>query len=317
MHPFEVALSVHTEDLELVFRGWDAIPWADFFLNPRRLRGSDFLMRWSQGVWSEQRIIQAVNTTRRYFCLAYGPSSVAPDDVRGVEVYFERLGEAGLNDLKRPDLLIFRHDERKMIEELVEEVGGEAELPFTPESDPRMQRILSHAILAVECENSLWKARDMPDYGAMLKPQRRLGGLPGLKKAAVLPTIILKDEDRPRLLDWQNQSGIRIHIWHVFYDMAFGLSLDRAQELIASGHIEPTQQVFQAPGGASSTKTIYKIYHHYTYPLGHAVEEPTLIADYIVDKNGHILPYVRFDGGSLKIAPEALDVLAQQVRRGI
>ena len=55
MHPFERALSVATEDIELELRGVTEITWADFWLNPRKLRGSDFLMRWSQGVWSEKQ----------------------------------------------------------------------------------------------------------------------------------------------------------------------------------------------------------------------------------------------------------------------
>ena len=38
----------------------------DFLINPRRLRGSDFLMRWSQGEWSEERLIQAVIETKDY-----------------------------------------------------------------------------------------------------------------------------------------------------------------------------------------------------------------------------------------------------------
>jgi hypothetical protein len=89
-----------------------------------------------------------------------------------------------------------------------------------------MQQILSLAILAVECENSLWKGTSMPDYGAELKPQRRLGGKPGLRKKAVLPTIIVKEEDRKPLQTWQDSIGIPIHVWHVFFDMAFGIALD-------------------------------------------------------------------------------------------
>jgi len=50
MDLFERALSICAEETELVLRGLGEVPWADFFLNPRRLRGSDFLMRWSQGV---------------------------------------------------------------------------------------------------------------------------------------------------------------------------------------------------------------------------------------------------------------------------
>jgi hypothetical protein len=55
-HSFERALAVSTEELELVLRSKCGIGWSDFYLNPRRLRGSDFLMRWSQGVWSEERL---------------------------------------------------------------------------------------------------------------------------------------------------------------------------------------------------------------------------------------------------------------------
>lgn len=57
---FDEALSVSVEELEIQLRGIPQIPWAEFLINPRRLRGSDFLMRWSQGVWSEKRIMQAV-----------------------------------------------------------------------------------------------------------------------------------------------------------------------------------------------------------------------------------------------------------------
>jgi len=31
----------------------------DFLINPRRLRGSDFLMRWAQGRWSEEIVVRA------------------------------------------------------------------------------------------------------------------------------------------------------------------------------------------------------------------------------------------------------------------
>jgi hypothetical protein len=64
----------------------------------------------------------------------------------------------------------------------------------------------------------------LPFFGAELKPQKRLGGKLGLKKNAVLPTIIIKEEDREPLLAWQDLNNIPIHVWHVFFDMAFGLA---------------------------------------------------------------------------------------------
>lgn len=107
-HPFEKALTVCSEDLQGVLNNFPALQWLDFWLNSRRLRGSDFLMRWSQGVWSEHRLTEAVNETGKFFAIPYGPSGTAPTgSVREFELYFERLEAAGLGKIKRPDLLLF------------------------------------------------------------------------------------------------------------------------------------------------------------------------------------------------------------------
>ncbi len=309
-HPFERALAVSKEELAITLRGMDKVPWAEFLLNPRRLRGSDFLMRWSQGAWSEERLTEAVNAAGKYFALPYGPSGTAPDDdVRAFELYFERLDKAGLGGIKRPDLLLFRLSSKDTVDSLIAQLGGLSELPFTAEEDPRMQELLARAVIAVECENSLWRAKQMPNYDTPLTAQKRLSGRLGLKKSAVLPTIIIKEEDRAPLCGWQRDRKIPIHIWHAFFDEAHGISLSRAEELITQGDIQPTRQVFQAPGGATTTKVIYKIYYRHAYPLATTTEEPKLIADSITDKNGHILPYVRFVGGSSRLSDEALAVL--------
>ena len=309
---FEMILSIPAEEFDYSLRGYGLIPWADFLLNPRRLRGSDFLMRWSQGKWSEERLTQAVETTGSYIARPYGPSGVAPDgDVRQFELYFERLERAGLGRLKRPDLLVFKRSDAETVDNAIRQLGGAQELPFTPESERTVKALLEKAVIAVECENSLWIAAKMPDYNATLKSQKRLKGQLGLKKSAVLPTVILKEEDRKPLLGWQRQHGIPIHIWHVFYDRAYGIALLDVERLIRGRRIEATKQIFQAPGGATTTKLIYKIYHHYAYQLAETEEEPKLLAAHLTDKNGHILPYVRFEGGNLLLTSEAKRVLSQ------
>jgi len=308
MHPFEKELFVSIVDIEFELRGITEICWSDFLLNPRRLRGSDFLMRWSQGVWSEKRLIAAVNKTKQFYAIAYGPSGTAPtDDVRAFELYFERLEAAGLGNIKRPDLLIFKNTDKPFVDKFLKKIGGEEELPFIKED--KLQEIVQKSIIAVECENSLWVAEKMPHYNKEMRPQKRLGGKMGLAKNAVLPTVIIKEEDRIPLTKWQKENRIPIHVWHVFFDRAYGLALDDAHRLVEEGLILPTEQVFQAPGGATTTKAIYKYYYHYAYPLGIAKEKPELVPAYIEDKNGHILPYVKFEGGSLEITSEAIKIL--------
>lgn len=310
IHPFERVLSVSPVDFELELRGIKEIYWADFLLNPRKLRGSDFLMRWSQGVWAEKRLVAAINKTNQFYAIAYGPSGTAPtDDVRAFELYFERLEHAGLGKIKRPDLLVFKIADKPFVDKFLTSVGGEAELPFITED--KLQELVSKAIIAVECENSLWVAEKMPFYNVPLKAQKRLGGKLGLAKNAVLPTVIIKEEDKIPLSKWQEQNKIPIHVWHVFFDRAYGLSFDDAQRLVADGLILPTVQIFQAPGGATTKKAIYKYYYHYAYPLGIASEKPNLIPAFIEDKNGHILPYVKFEGGLLEITTDAINLLNQ------
>jgi hypothetical protein len=127
----------------------------------------------------------------------------------------------------------------------------------------------------------------------------------------VLPNVIVKEEDRSLLRKWQKQRGVKVHVWHAFYDLAFGISFDKIETLIRKGLIEPKEQVFQAPGGATTTKRIYQVYYHYAYRLAESVSEPKLVASHIDDKNGHILPYVRFQGGEFRLTPEAREVLSR------
>jgi hypothetical protein len=308
MHPFEKVLSVSKENIEIELKCINEISWADFWLNPRRLRGSDFLMRWSQGVWSEKRLTDAINQTNQFYAIPYGPSGTDPtDDVRAFELYFERLEAAGLGKIKRPDLLIFKIEEKSYVDDFLKDIGGSEELPFIVENE--LQPLIRKSLIAVECENSLWVAEKMPDYNKEMKPQKRLEGKIGLSKSAVLPTVIIKEEDRIPLNRWQIENNIPIHIWHVFFDKAYGLSLNQAEQLVKEGLIEPTIQTFQAPGGATTKKAIYKFYYHYAYHLGISTEKPTLVPDYIEDKNRHILPYVKFAGGSLQITQNALKIL--------
>lgn len=310
MHPFERILSVLETDVDLQLRSVKEISWLDFWLNPRKLRGSDFLMRWSQGVWSEKRLLDAINKTNEFYAIGYGPSGTAPtDDVKAFELYFERLEAAGLGRIKRPDLLLFKKSDKSLVDKFLTNIGGEAELPFIKED--KLQSLVSKAIIAVECENSLWVAGKMPDYNTPMKAQTRLGGKIGLPKNAVLPTVIIKEEDRIPLRKWQKINRIPLHIWHVFFDRAFGLPFNNAERLIRVGLIQPTVQTFQAPGGATTQKAIYKFYYHYAYPLGISEESPRLVPAYIEDKNGHILPYVKFEGGSLKITKEAINILTK------
>ena len=263
--------------------------------------------------------MRTINNTEEYWAIPYGASSIAPEDPRGQETYFDMLDRANPAHTKRPDILVYRKDMMDEINDEIASLGKSIDIQLDFESDAtklpfinelKMMRMIKKAIFAIECENSLWKAKMMPDFGRQLKPMRRLGGNLGLPKNAKTPTVIIKDEDLGRITEWERSTNIPIHTWQIFYDMAIGLALKQAQRLIDKKHIDATLQKFSEPGGGVTEKSIYKIYHNHCYSVGTIVTEPKLEANAIVDSNGHVLPYVKFVGGKMNLSDEAKTIIA-------
>jgi hypothetical protein len=270
----------------------------DFYINPRYLRGSDFLMRWSQGRWSEEILIDAFGRHPNWLALPFGPSSVAPEDPQALESYFERLEASGVG--KRPDLLIFSRKTYEFIRARVEKIGID-NIPFTPEQE--LKFVIEKSVCAVEVENSLWVSKAMPHYGKG-RPCKSDPTLTIFLRSHKVPTVIIKDEDLEPLLTWENKWRIPIYVFHVFYDQGFFISFDRALDFIKRNIVEVTEQTFFAPGGATTKKGIYKIWYTLGAPLGEIVKKADLTSKVVQDKNGHILPYVHFSGGRLQLSKE-------------
>jgi len=303
---FEQLLQTTAVDLEILLPELFSQELYDFYLNPRYLRGSDFLMRWSQGRWAEDIVMRAINATNEFQAIPYGPSSVAPSEPQEMEQYFERLDRAGVIG-KRPDLLILSQPEYEAIRGQLDRISLE-NIPFTPEES--LGFLLSKALIAVEVENSLWIASQMPDYGKGT-PLIKLGHpeLFGFSKNKKVPTVIIKDEDLGPLSLWESQRKVPIFIFHVFHDQAYYISLQRARWLIAEAVISSTKQTFYAPGGPTTHKLIYKIWYTLAHPLGTMTQAPEMTAKFVQDKNGHILPYVHFSGGEMSLSLKVLEEL--------
>jgi hypothetical protein len=339
---FERFLQTTTVDLDFFLPDLFTQVLGELYLNPRYLRGSDFLMRFSQGRWAEDIVTRTINTTDDFCAVPYGPSSVAPSDPHEMERYFERLDKAGAIG-KQPDLLILPRDAYQVIRPQLEDIGL-ANLPFTPEAD--LDFLHSRAIMAVEVENSLWVGREMPNYGQGVeltelitrkrrfrKPEsmarweswienvRRFCAqsearerLRGFLETAKVPTVIIKDEDLEPLVEWETNFNVPIFVFHVFYDEAYYIPLQEARELIDVGVILPTEQTFYAPSGPTTSKYIYKIWYTLAHLLGTLTHAPELSAKFIQDQNGHILPYVHFSGGQMVLSAEITAELESRLR---
>jgi len=234
-------------------------------------RGSNFLQRLQFGQYSEDGLTDAVNRNGGFWACSYGASSYSPTDKQDIESYKKRYEEANPQDTKRPDLLIFHPKDKSTVSDIVKELGGFDELMFVSETDERMRKILSLAILAIECEASLWAAKKMPNYGEALRPQRRINNRNGLPKNAKVPTIIIKAKDLLRLVEWERQNNVPIHVWHAFFDMSRGISLNYAKSLINDGLIDKREQSYDD----KTVRATYNIYYHYSYELATVIQKPT------------------------------------------
>ncbi|MGH9877065.1 MAG: AccI family restriction endonuclease [Nitrososphaerales archaeon] len=273
----------------------------EFLINPRRLRGSDFLMRWAQGRWSEDIVVRAINQTNQLGVLPYGPSTVAPEDPAELELFFEKMGVIS-REGKRPDLLLYEKTTFDWARaELEHRLGSLEKIAET--SSVELRDVIAKAKAAFEIENSLWVTEKMPGFGKPFSRYARGKNKGRLKPAGIIPTIIVKQEDIPRLQQWEAEYAIPVYVVHIFYDRGYFIKFKDILDLLDSGEVGMEIQRFTNPDGtATSPKQIVKVPYIVCKEFG-TVSGPTLVPKTFVDKNGKVMTYVTFSGGELYLRP--------------
>lgn len=291
---------------------------------PPTFRGSDFAMRYAQGQWSEERIMESINASDSYRALPYGRSQVGPENKEEIPAYWEKYIQAESVG-KRPDILILRRED---FESLAERLPEDATLA----TDEELAPFLKVAVCGIEAENSLWVADRMPDYGA-----ERI-----TRKDFKAPTVIVKEQDAPELLAWQEHYEIPICVVQVFYDRGYIIrlneilgtvekieaiqrgegaessgiaSLDEKQNKKKAGQFQKDHGVFvteqsyaDTRTGTSSKKIIYRAHYSVAREFGVLDPDnpPMTKPRVMIESNGKIMAYVHFEGGILNLSAEAL-----------
>jgi hypothetical protein len=298
---------------------------------PPTFRGSDFAMRYEQGRWSEDRIIESICASENYWAFAYGRSAIGPTDKALIAAYWKKYSEAESIG-KRPDILVIRRSDLLRLGSPQEKFGD-----TTLATDSDLQPYLEVAVCGIEAENSLWRSKKMPDYG-----KTKL-----TKLSFVAPTVIVKKEDAPELLAWQNHFSIPICVVQAFFDAAYIIQLDTILHAvtdinntsIAESGLESldqktlkkaletrqkqlglfiSEQAFaDSRTGTSTRKTTYRAHYSITQEFGIVPEnqQPTPEAKVLEENNGKIMSYVRFAGGTLVISPRAIDLFDRLATR--
>jgi hypothetical protein len=267
---FNLYLQLPATELEWEFDGSDHFTPDEigFLINPRRLRGSDFLMRWAQGRWSEEIVVQALDQTSQFGIIPYGPSIVAPDDPTELELFFEKMAE-------------------------------------TPSVE--LRDLITKARAAFEIENSLWVTERMPGFGKPFSRYTRGRNKGRLKPAGIIPTIIVKQEDVPRLQQWEAVYNIPIYVVHIFYDRGYFIKFGDILAMLNSGDLGWEIQRFTNPDGTAATpKQIVKVPYILCKEFS-TVSGPELMPKTFVDKNGKVMTYVTFSGGQVQLSPDVFE----------
>lgn len=286
-----------------------ALDVTDFVINPRRLRGSDFLMRWSQGRWSEEIVIRALNQTTQFGVIPYGPSTVAPDDPQELELFFGKMDAMNWEG-KRPDLLLYDKLTfawaQTQLEHRLGSIEKMAEAPSAPLRD-----VIGRARAALEVENSLWVTEKMPGFGKPFSRYTRGKNKGRLKPAGIIPTIIVKQEDISRLQQWEADFGVPIYVVHIFYDRGYFIKFDDVLALLGAGELGMETHRFTNPDGtAASPKQVVKVPYILCKEFG-TVSGPMLSPKTFVDKNGKVMTYVTFSGGDIQLSPAVFEEWAR------
>ncbi|MBA2376670.1 MAG: AccI family restriction endonuclease [Actinomycetota bacterium] len=296
---------------------------------PPTFRGSDFAMRYAQGQWSEERIMESVNASDSYRALPYGRSQVGPENKEEIPEYWEKYIRAESVG-KRPDILIVRRED---FERLSDRLPEDATLA----TDEELAPFLDVAVCAIEAENSLWVAEKMPDYGA-----ERI-----TRKDFKAPTVIVKEQDAPELMAWQEHHRIPVCVVQVFYDRGYIIRLDEIMEAVdeieaiqrgersesssiaeldekenkkKAARFQKDRGVFiteqsyaDSRTGTSSKKIIYRAHYSAAREFGvlDPNNPPVAQPRVMFEGNGKIMAYVHFEGGVLTISAEALDMFTE------
>jgi hypothetical protein len=281
-----------------------------------RGRGIDFEHRFNTSRWAEDLLIQALGQRLGFRTVRFGLSAVRPDDqlVYGETTY------------KEPDLLTFvladltdNQKEILRIEDLETADRGQFD------EGHRLHFVFEKALAAIEVEFSPYRAKEMKDRDWVPRTLERWNQRP-LKRAnpPTAPNIIVKEEDLPKLAEWQEDTDVPIVIVHLFDQEAFAVTLDtlrkfderytrhpaeQTKQQITTGIFKTVQTYDRVDAqGAAEKKTIFRVTPAAGIKVGN-LEQVTVASQLSVSSSKKYVTHPIFSGGRLTVSEEFLQLL--------
>jgi hypothetical protein len=281
-----------------------------------RGRGIDFAHRFNTSRWAEDLIIHALGSEHGLCTVRFGLSAIRPED---------KL-EYGTTPYKEPDLLTFALEDLTAFQkEILSTVDLESAERSMFEDGQHLNFAFEKALCAIEVEFSPYRAREMKDRNWEPRTVEKWNRRP-LKRAnpPTAPNVIVKEEDLPKLLKWQESTAVPIVILHLFDQESFAISLNALDEFNRKYENEPSGQTKQQmttgifktvqvydrvdAQGAAEKKTIFRVTPAAAVKAGN-LEDIKVEAQLALSGSKKYVTHPIFSGGKLEVTDEFLQLV--------
>ncbi len=249
-----------------------------------------FLSTIAQGMWAEEKLIEAINSTDKLIAIRYGQSRYNGELISNKEAwqkYIERVYSQMSIYGKRPDLLIFRKED-------IVDLDIPTDISERDEED--IKDIVFKAVAGIECRSSSYY------YDIYVKARGNEG-----KELS----ITVKDEDLERLNKWRKTycGSKPLYYVQLFFDKGFYISYDHILKLINLRRRGTRIRHYRFETDRTTGKATHFIGMSHAKEGLIAVESPKLTAKSIVAWDGKVYAIRMPEGGKYKLTDEFIKEL--------
>jgi hypothetical protein len=248
-----------------------------------------FLSTIAQGMWAEEKLREAINSTQEFIAIKYGQSRYNHELISSKDAWkeyvakvYEQMSKYG----KRPDLLVFRRTSY---------ISSDLPEDISERDEEDIKDIVFGSIAGIECRSSsYYHDKYVKERGADDKEL----------------SITVKDEDIDRLIKWRDTycGSKPIYYVQLFFDKGFFISFDKILSIIERAKSERVKYYRHEMEKKTGKMTYYIGVPHTKVGLI-ATENPTITAKPIEAWDGKIYAIRTPEGGKFRLTDEFIQEL--------
>lgn len=247
-----------------------------------------FLSTIAQGMWAEQKLMEAINAHPALRAIKYGQSRYNHELISSKEAWkryvkkvYSQMSKFG----KRPDILVFKK----------EDVPPDLPQDISEKNEEEIKDIVFKSIAGIECRSSSYY------YDEYVKAR-------GEENKEL--SITVKEEDIERLIKWRKTycGSKPLFYLQLFFDKGFFISFDKILKIIDQAKTKKLKHYrFQVDG--KTKKATHFIGISYAEVGLIAVEHPKIVAKPIKAWDGKVYAIRTPEGGKFKLTEEFINKL--------